>query len=353
MKTDTRNRKYLITINNPHDHKIDKAYIDKSLSKYTTKYYCGCEEIGGETGTHHIHLYLYFENAIKFSSIKKIFPPANIQPALGNSYQCRDYILKEGAEHQKKDDGSYEYKDSTGKVHKGINLSDTFFESGKCPDEHPGKRSDLELLYELVKEGLTNAEIIEQLGEPAILHIDKINKLRHTYLIDKYKGTRRNNIKVNYITGKTGTGKSRGILDEYGDENVFRVTESQHPFDSYQNEPVIVFEEFRSSLKLSDMLNYLDIYPCTLPARYSPKVACYTTVFVVSNWTFEQQYSEIQKEPEQKASYEAWIRRFNGYVRDYYDVGKFVEYPTMQDYLNRNNHFRPISDEDLKGLPFE
>ena len=82
------------------------------------------------------------------------------------------------------------------------------------------------------------------------------------------------------------------------------------------------------------MLNYLDIYPVILPARYTPKICCATTIYVVSNWTFEMQYAEIQKDPEQKSSYEAWIRRFNGYVKEYTENG-IITYPTMQDYLQR------------------
>ena len=182
-----------------------------------------------------------------------------------------------------------------------------------------------------------------------LYYIDKINKLRHSYLTDKFRGTRRLNLKVHYITGATGTGKSRDILDEHGDENVYRVTDYQHPFDSYQCQDVIVFEEFRSSIRLQDMLNYLDIYPVTLPARYSPKVACFSEIYVVSNWTFEMQYSELQKDPEQKSSYEAWIRRFNGVVKEYTKSG-IITYPTIQDYLKRNEEFRPVTDED--EMPF-
>ena len=55
------------------------------------------------------------------------------------------------------------------------------------------------------------------------------------------------------------------------------------------------------------------------------------------------QYSELQKDPEQKASYEAWIRRFNGYVKEYTENG-IITYPTMQDYLKRNEQFRPVTE---------
>ena len=156
-------------------------------------------------------------------------------------------------------------------------------------------------------------------------------------------------LKVHYVTGQTGMGKSRDILDKHGDANFYRVTDYQHPFDSYQLQPVIVFEEYRSSLRLQDMLNYLDVYPVILPASYSPKVGCYTTVYVVSNWDFEMQYSELQKDPNQKSTYQAWVRRFNGEIKEYTEDG-VITYDSMQNYLKRFEDFRPVSSDD--EIPF-
>jgi hypothetical protein len=339
----TRSRKYLLTINNPIEHGETHAEIMKKLSKFRYRYIAMCDETGNK-GTYHTHVYVYYENAVCFSTIKGLFPSANIATVRGTSVQNREYLLKSAPEHNKKTDGSYEYKDSTGKIHMGVNHSETFEELGECPQEEQGKRSDLEYMYSLVKDGLTNSEILELIPETAIKHIDKINKLRLSYLVDKYKGQRRLDLQVHYITGKTGLGKSRDILDEFGDENVYRVTDYNHPFDSYQNESVLVFEEFRSSQKLSDMLNYLDVYPVILPARYTPKICCATKIFVVSNWDFEMQFSEIQKDPEQRSSYDAWVRRFNGYVKEYINKDTIITYPTMPDYLNRKKAFRPVDE---------
>ena len=72
-------------------------------------------------------------------------------------------------------------------------------------------------------------------------------------------------------------------MEKYGYSNVFRVTDYIHPFDSSKNHSVIIFEEFRSSLKIQDMLNYLDGYPCELSARYNNKTACYLEVYIISN----------------------------------------------------------------------
>lgn len=81
-------------------------------------------------------------------------------------------------------------------------------------------------------------------------------------------------------------------MDKYGYSNVFRVTDYSHPFDNYKGQDVVIFEEFRSSVKLSDMLNYLDGYPLELPCRYANKYACYTKVFLISNIPLTDQYSD-------------------------------------------------------------
>lgn len=327
-ETNTQSRAWQLTINNPQNSGMTHEKIKEITNAIPSRiYWCMCDEIG-EQGTPHTHVYIKTRSPIKFTTLKNKFPTAHLVNAKGTAQENRDYIRKEG-----------KHKDTE---KKDTNLPHTFEEWGVLPKNQQGKRTDLEYMYSLVKEGFTDSEIIEECSDTAIKHVDKINKLRNIYLIDKFKEERRVYLKVNYITGKTGTGKSREILDEYGDRNVYRVTDYKHPFDSYQLESIMVFEEFRSSILMGDMLNYLDIYPVVLPARYTPKVACFHTVYVVSNWEFEQQYAEIQKEQDRKNDYEAWVRRFNGFVKEYYDIGKYKLYNTMQEYLNRKNGFQPI-----------
>ena len=90
---------------------------------------------------------------------------------------------------------------------------------------------------------------------------------------------------------------------------MYRVTDYDHPFDSYKGQDVIVFEEFRSSLKIQDMLNYLDGYPCELPCRYNNKLACFTKVYIITNISFNQQYINIQAES--KETWTAFCRRIH------------------------------------------
>ena len=204
----------------------------------------------------------------------------------------------------------------------------------------------MEELYQMIDAGYTNAEILA-MNNDYILNIDKLDKVRITLFTDKYKGKRRLNLKVIYISGITGTGKTRGVLDEHGDANVYRVSDYLHPFDQYTCQPVIAFEEFRSSLRISDMLNYCDIYPISLPARYSNKVACYETVYILSNTSLESQYQDVQKE--EPETWAAFLRRIHE-VRIYGLDGTITIYDSVEKYMRRNEKFHSVNPQE--SCPF-
>ncbi len=75
---------------------------------------------------------------------------------------------------------------------------------------------------------------------------------------------------------------------------------------------MIAFDEFRSSLRIKEMLIFCDIYPIDLPSRYTNKYACYNKVYIISNLELEKQYYEIQRED--KESWDAFLRRIHKVV---------------------------------------
>jgi len=146
-------------------------------------------------------------------------------------------------------------------------MPDTFEEYGEIPEEHQGERSDLAYLLELIRAGNSNYEIIDMLPY-YLFSIDKIERARQMLKAEENKDVFRE-MHTTYIWGKTGTGKTRGVMEQYGYTNVYRVTDYTHPFDGYAGEDVVIFDEFRSQLKIGDMLNLLDGYPLSLPCRYA------------------------------------------------------------------------------------
>lgn len=330
---DTQANQYQITINNP----LAKGWTHKKITGTfvknfkTLQYLCMADEQGS---TFHTHMFVKFSSRVRFSTIKRHFPEAHIEKAKGTVSQNVDYIKKSGKwKNTEKNETSIE---------------GTFEEWGKQPPDSRGERFDMTELYHMVAEGMTNAEILA-VNQDYILNIDKLDKLRTILLTERYKNNRRLDLKVIYISGETGTNKTRSVLDKHGDSNVYRVTDYQHPFDSYNCQPVICFDEFRSSLRLKDMLNYCDIYPIELPARYSNKFACYDTVYIISNWELERQYSELQKED--RESWNAFLRRIHE-VHNYEENKPITVYDSVKEYLERNSSFHKPTEDETEDNPF-
>ena len=128
----------------------------------------------------------------------------------------------------------------------------------------------------------------------------------------KYRSQNRD-LTVYYLYGASGAGKTRGIYQKHPAEDICRITDyggkNGVRFDAYHGQPVLVFEEFHSQIPIESMLNYLDIYPLTLPARYSDKTACYTTVYITSNISLEDQYPDIQRY--KLETWRAFLRRIH------------------------------------------
>ena len=223
-----------------------------------------------------------------FETMHKRFYGVHIDQANGTNKENRDYVRKEG---KWLDDVKHE-----------TNLSDTFEEYGELPPDRTKQETQAERIMQMIRDGKTDAEILEEYPT-AYSKLAHIEKSRQTLLAERYKNEWRK-LNVTYLWGDTAVGKTRSVMDEYGYSQVYRVTDYSHPFDSYKGQDVIVFEEFRSSLAIGDMLNYLDGYPVELPSRYANKVACFTKVYIISNISLEQQYRNIQADnPETWAAF--------------------------------------------------
>lgn len=269
--------------------------------------------------------------------IKKHFPEAHIEKSRGTVSQNIDYINKSNKwEHDEKH---------------GTKIDGTFEEYGQRPPDSKGRLGDMEELYRMIADGSTNAEILAE-NQDYILHIDKFDKIRTMILIDRFKNTVRLNLKVIYIYGSTGTGKTRSVYEKYS--SAYRVSDYKHPFDNYNCEPVLVLDEFRHQLSLSDILDICDIYPIELPARYVNKFACYETVLIISNWPLEKQYEDAQRNDVE--TYNAFLRRIHEVhlykhsgVTVFHSLDEYFARDKRFDFDDENSSFIPATDE----IPFD
>lgn len=166
-------------------------------------------------------------------------------------------------------------------------------------------------------------------GASAMLNIDKVERTRSMFRDKEFASIWRD-LSVTYIFGETGAGKTRSVMDKYGYVNCYRVADYKHPFDTYDGQDVLIFEEFRSSLKLADMLNYLDGHPLLLPCRYFNCQACFTKVSFTTNIPPDEQYMAADKLTRQ-----AFWRR----------IHKVMEYPGVAAYIHRYD--RAVDDPQM------
>lgn len=314
MPKDSQSRKWQITINNPAEKGFSHERIRSELLEFKScVYWCMSDEIGDKK-TYHTHIFMACSSAVRFSKIQKHFEGGHFEMARGTSQQNRDYVFKEGKwEKDRK---------------RETNLTDTHEEFGEMPMERPGARNDLSDLYDMIKSGYTNFDILE-VAPQYLMCLDKIERVRQTVREEKCKSEFRK-LSVTYIFGATGTGKTRSVMEKYGYQNVYRVTDYAHPFDAYKGQEILIFDEFRSSLPIQDMLNYLDGYPLQLPCRYNNRVACFTEVYIITNIQLESQYKLLQREyPE---TWEAFLRRIHS-VFQFMEDGARAEYLSVKDYL--------------------
>lgn len=296
---DPQSKKWLLVINNPQDCGLDHGRLKEILSLFRPLYYCMADEIA-DTGTYHTHIYLFTHSPVRFSTIKNRLPTAHMEKAYGTSRENRDYITKSG-----KWAGTNKAETS---------VAGTFFEFGALPTEAEEKSPVMHQLLQNVKEGMTTTEIIEQTPSMAF-RVRDIDLLRQTLTAEKYAVENRP-LEVSYLYGASGAGKTRSIYEAYDPRSIYRVTNYRAArgisFDGYHGQEVLVFEEFSGQIPIEDMLNYLDIYPLSLPARYNDKTACYTTVYITSNLPLEKQYrGEQWDRPE---TWRAFLRRIHNII---------------------------------------
>ena len=331
-----QSRKWMVTINNPLEHGFDHDAIKAIMSKVrgASLYWCMCDEEGDECTTLHTHIFIYRSSPFTARQIDNLFPKMHRDNCYGTAAESRAYVLKDGDKFNKADDGTYDYTDASGKRHQGKNFFDTFEEFGTCPDEHQGKSAAATLIVDMVRDGASNREIVEAVAS-AYKDIDKIERTRSMFRDAQFANSWRD-LEVTYIFGKTGCGKTRSVMDKYGFGNCYRVTDYKHPFDTYDGQDVIIFEEFRGGLKHGDMLNYLDGYPLLLPCRYFNRQACYTKVFIISNVPPTDQYCSVDRE-----SVKAFFRRIHKVV-EYIGPSFSIEYDGVDGWIRRDD-FEKIS----------
>lgn len=335
MSNDIRSRGWLLT---QSAEKMSQEELQNLLCNYT---YIGQREKGeqgGENGYEHFQIYIENKNPIKFSSLKKKLPNAYCEVRRGSRQQVYDYVTKSATK-----------------------IGETFGNGEINLKEEQGKRSDFLNIVEFIQNDIPLAEIEQMFPTQFIMYRKHIEQTYQVYLRQKMnkRASRREGIEIIYIYGGTGSGKTSYVLDKHGDENVCIMCDypygsnNRERFDDYEGQKVLLFDEFRSQIKLTNMLRYLDKYFCTLPARYGNKIAVYDKVYIVSNWTLEEQYKNIQEtHPGDWEAFKRRITKIYHFKRDNEQSKICPVYDSSCDQMSMFDSMHVLSDEEAGNLPF-
>jgi len=313
---DPQNRQWHIVINNPAEHGYTLDKIKDILhSKRNIVYFCISFEIGLDGNTIHAHIYFRCSSSMRKSTVKRKFPSTHVEECKGTPQQNREYILKIG-----------KWEND---VKARTKIEDTWYEWGECPVQKQGKRTDIEHIYQMIRDGKTIAEILNLYPHyiRCIHALEKaINLIRAEIfnLIDRH-------MEVGYIYGDSYHAMENLVLNKYGHDNVYIVRDYNNPFDRYTDQEVIVFSRFEESLPIYDMITYASGVPVALPSRGFDKVACFNKVYILSHKDLSSQYNDIQKDYPHE--WDTFLNFIHGVIE--YDEGNLKVSPMEEYRANR------------------
>lgn len=234
-------------------------------------------EQGGKTDYQHWQCFIQFANPIRFATLKNRlqdmgFADVHLEPRRSTVANCVAYCTKIDTR-----------------------LADPVFVGDINMRDRQGARTDLSSLrLKILQDNKTAHEImLADSGGKTVRYYKYLQELELAKTEVVYSSKMRD-ITVNYLYGNPGTGKTSYIYNLYPMQDIYRVTDYDHPFDSYNAQPVLVFDEFSSQIPWEQLLVLLDKFPTQLPARFHNRWAAYTTVWLISNLSLSEQYKFVQ-----------------------------------------------------------
>lgn len=295
-KTDEQGKGYLVEENYTEKYEavVKRPYFKDydSVRKFfenleDCKYCCGQLEIGNAENTKHIQSFVVFKNPKSFDRVRVLFPTAHIDVANGTNTQCRDYCTK----NETKVEEPFEFG--------------TFSEMRA--------RTDVKNFFDLLDSGATDMELRELYPQLYLKEFKKLNELRLARRKEIYSKQCRD-VEVTYIYGSSGVGKSTYVNGLVVNDSVFRVDSfDKSAFTDYAGEDTLVIDEFKGQFNLQFMNRLLDCFPLKVRGLCSLLPACFTKVYIVSNFSYNELYKPEQIE--NVGQYAGFVRRLNNIIK--------------------------------------
>lgn len=337
MSDDSRSLKWLLTINNPDMYGYTNEIIEEKVQGFVSfRYACYSHEVGNESHTHHVHIFIAFENQVRFSTLKNAFPEAHIDKSRGTMKENRDYVFKTGKwENSEKEDTRCEGQQ---------------FEIGTIPIEvGQGHRTDIDRLEDMIESGMTP----EQIFARSLGYRNFEKQIRAHYMAKRIKDTPVfRDVTVIWHVGESGTGKSYTLVDllEKNPEDVYVMNDYEGGgLDLYEGQRILFLDEFRGQLRYSVLLNMLDGYKMQVHCRYTNVYTLWTEVHITSVLPPELVYQRMVEENRNIDTIKQLMRRIS--FIDYHYKQKNGEYKVFRQKSSEYHNLDSI--KKAAGVDFE
>ncbi len=253
-------------------HKFGETdYLDK-LKSYDCTYHIIGAEICPTSGKNHYQGYIEFQNKKRGSTILKVFPSGVFSWAkrVGTKYGAMVYCTKENM----------------------------IFERGDKPlKSKKGKRTDMETICEMIRDGATDEQIALQYPGQFIRYHRGMSYYRNLI-----RPTRDWKTEVIVYYGDPRTGKtSRARLLSQADGRSLYIVPRRKASGvwacGYEGEEDVLIDDFNSKIHIEDLLAMTDEHPCTLQSKFGQKNWCPRRIFITSNIAPSSWYSGCDVAP--------------------------------------------------------
>ena len=227
-------------------------------------------------GLKHVHMVLEDTKAMRFSAVKSTYAQGmHFEATKGSKVEAEGYIKKIGKWQEKGE--QVLHIETYGEIR-----------------GNQGARNDLGKIEELILEGKTPREIMEQ----SFSYRKYEKMIRDAFFAKRSKETPPfRGIEVIWHVGESGSGKSYQFVklcEELGEDKVYLLTDYENGgFDGYCAEPVLFMDEFKGNMRFQLLLNYLDGYKVQVHARYSNGMALWNEVHITSVYPPEEVYKNM------------------------------------------------------------
>lgn len=234
------------------EHNLDVNLVSiYNENKDIMAYLCWGVEVCPKTKKTHYQGWFQFLNKKRFGGVKKIFTSAHFEMCNGTEEQNDEYCGKEN----------------------------DFHTLGKYTIQ--GARSDLEALKRMIDNGNKMDDIINK---------NFSLYCRYKNGIESYfeRVQRRNipswrTIKVIYLWGTTGTGKTRMAMTNDPDDTYKIGGYALKHWNFYENEKTIVIDDYNNDVNITYLLLLLDGYKLRLNTKFGFTNANWNKVYITSN----------------------------------------------------------------------